>query len=164
MFESQAACRSLPRRLRHSGESRNPSTPSSPDSLGAVFMDLGSGPDDDSWSGMTRARSGITERASPPLDAMTPKKKPQPFRAGALRCRRGGGRGADHRGGGTGRTSSPPSGSGKNSGLWKKGGKNEAPRMPRRFADSCRFRRLSPVPDSPIPQNGDSGKRLLRFG
>ena len=54
----------------------------------------------------------------------------------------------------------------KNFGLgssdWWGGRKNEAPRMPRRFADSCRFRRLSPVPACLVTQISDSEKRLLR--
>jgi hypothetical protein len=74
-----------------------------------------------------------TPRPAPPAAALRAgaKKKPQPFRAGALRCRRGGGRGCRSPRGGECRTSSPLSGSRKKSiGSGRLGSSiNEAPRM-----------------------------------
>lgn len=47
----------------------------------------------------------------------------------------------------------------------KKGGKTKRPGcVPRRFADSCLSRRLSPVPDSPITYLSDSEKRREAAG
>lgn len=89
---------------------------------------------------------------------VSPKKKPQPFRAGALRCRRGGGRGCrSPRGVRAERR--PRLGVPKK--MKGRPDKRNAPEcVPRRFADSCRSRRLSPVPAPLLPQKSDSEKRL----
>lgn len=76
------------------------------------------------------SREPISDREDgfPASDVMTPKKKPQPLRAGALRCRRGGGR-VPITAGGYRQNVLPAFGFRKNLDLEKSGQKNEAPRM-----------------------------------
>jgi hypothetical protein len=108
----------------------------------------------------------LCQFARPPVRASAgisdpPKKKPQPFRAGALRCRREGGGDADHRGGVRAERRRRLPVPQKNSGRAKIGTRQT--KRPGMRAEALRrqlpLRRLSPVPDSSLAQIGDSEKR-----